>query len=92
MGEFTGKYLLSIRILLLLFINNAIARALADFRVDMYDSLSLFRESSGPAGSSPKTDDIGGENTNWSRLQLWLRLETELTDEESRKRCGGFKD
>jgi hypothetical protein len=52
----------------------------------MYDSLSLFRESSEPAGSCPKTDDTGGENT------IWLRLETELTDGESRKGCGGFKD
>lgn len=63
-------------------VSQAIARALADFHVEMYDSLSLVRESSGPAGSSPRTDDTGAENTIWSRLQHWFHLAMNLSDRQ----------
>jgi thiamine kinase-like enzyme len=63
-------------------VSQAIARALADFHIDMYDSLSLVRDSSGPVGSSPRTDDTGAENTIWSRLQHWFRLVINLNDRQ----------
>lgn len=66
-------------------VSQAIARALADFHVGMYESLSFVRDLSGPAGSSPRTDDTGEENAIWSRLEHWLRLAIKMNDGELRK-------